>query len=79
MPTSDYACCQYCNASFQRLSTSHLSWNEFCGDDDDAFAMFDGDDSFPCNKESDDDSEDEEVPDGIIMDLQQEMQELRSN
>ena len=31
------------------------------------------DDSFPCNKASDDNSEDEEVPDGIIMDLYQEM------
>jgi hypothetical protein len=48
-------------------------------DDDDAFAMSDGDDSFPCNEESDNDSEDEEVPDGIILDLYEEMQELRSN
>jgi hypothetical protein len=28
--TNDYARCQCCNASFQRLS-SHLSRNEFCG------------------------------------------------
>ena len=48
-------------------------------DDNDAFAMSDGDDSFPCNEESDDDSEDEEVPNGIILDLYQEIQELRSN
>jgi hypothetical protein len=69
VPTSEYAYCQCCNASFQRLSSHLLSWNEFCGNDDDAFAMSDRDDSFPCNKESDDDSEDEDVPDGIIMDL----------
>ena len=48
--------------------------------DDDAFAMSDGEDSFPCNKEFDNNSEDEDVPDGIILDLyQQEMQDLRSN
>ena len=29
-PTSDYARCQCCNASFQRLP-GHLSQNEFCG------------------------------------------------
>jgi hypothetical protein len=137
VPTNDYARCQCCNASFQRLS-SHPSWNEFCStyyknmpldrgngglvddvhargvahfnqagatagtrkstrihgrastlgdvvgdnipvdqpipdDDDDAFAMSDGDDAFPpCN-------EDEDVPDGIILELYQEMQDLQSN
>jgi hypothetical protein len=50
-------------------------------DDNDAFAstMSDGDNCFPCNKESDDESDDDEVPDGIILDLYQEMQELRSH
>ena len=43
-------------------------------DDDDAFAMSDGDDSFPCNEESaDNNSEDKEIPDGIILDLYREM------
>ena len=48
--------------------------------DDDAFAMSDEEDSFPCNKEFDNNSEDEgDVPDGIILDLYQEMQDLQSN
>ena len=143
VPTSDYACCQCCNAPFQRLS-SHLSWNEYCGtyyknmpldignggvtddmhapgvayfnqagatigaqkstriygrastlgdvvgddipvdqpipdDDSDAFAMSDREDSCPCNKEFDNNSKDEDVPDSIILDLYQEMQDLQSN
>jgi hypothetical protein len=41
--------------------------------DNDAFAMSDGDDSLSCKEESDDERSDgEEVPDGIILDLHQE-------
>ena len=48
--------------------------------DDDAFGMSDGEDSFPCNEEFDNNSEDEDdVPDGIMLDLYQEMHDLRSN
>ena len=48
-------------------------------DDEDAFAMFDGDEAFPCNEEFDYNGEDEDVPNGIILELYQEMQDLRSN
>ena len=49
-------------------------------DDEDAFAMSDGDEAFPpCNEEFDYNGEDGDVPDGIILELYQEMQDLRSN
>ena len=49
-------------------------------DDKDAFAMSDGDEAFPpCDEEFEYNGEDEDVPDGIILELYQEMQDLRSN
>ena len=49
-------------------------------DDEDAFAMSDGNEAFPsCDEEFDYNGEDEDVPDGIILELYQEMQDLRSN
>jgi hypothetical protein len=43
--------------------------------------MSGGDDAFPCKEEFDynGEDEDEDVPDGIILELYQEMQDLQSN
>ena len=41
--------------------------------------MSDGDDAFSCKEEFDYDGEDEDVPDDIILELYQEMQDLQSN
>ena len=45
--------------------------------DEDDFQVFD--DALPCDKEFDDDSNNEDTPDGIILQLYEEMQDLRSN
>ena len=50
------------------------------GYDEDFGMMSDGDVSVrSSSEESEDEGEDEEIPDGIILDLYEEMQELRSN
>jgi|GWRWMinimDraft_5_1066013.scaffolds.fasta_scaffold28796_1 hypothetical protein len=41
--------------------------------------MSGGDEAFPCKEEIDYNGEDEDVPDGILLELYQEMQDLRSN
>ncbi len=46
-------------------------------DDIDDFQVFDN--PLPCNQEMDSDINDEDAPDGIILELYKEMQELRSN
>ncbi len=45
--------------------------------DEDDFQVFD--DAIPCDKEFDDDSNNEDTPDGIILQLYEEMQDLQSN
>jgi hypothetical protein len=45
--------------------------------DEDDFQVFDY--ALPCDKEFDDDSNNEDTPDGIILELYEEMQDLRSN
>jgi hypothetical protein len=45
--------------------------------DDDDFQVFD--DALPCNEELDNDSNNEDTPYGIILELCDEMQDLRSN
>ena len=70
-----YYCWHKSNRIYGRASTLGDAAGDDIPVDQPIPDMSDWDDALPCNEESDNESDDEEVPDGIILDLYQEMQE----